>query len=346
MGKKTPEMRPYTPSIREKISNFVHDLYLSGGMPNQAKRVQKKTSGILDYVPVVGDAIGAEETLQDYNKGDYIGAGIGGAATAIGLLPGLGPVAGKAIKKGGKKVRKGIKAFHGSPHDFEKFSMVDRGHGVGDQAFGDGHYLADTEKAAEVYAARTKKPMVDGKSLYASGLSGDAQDLIWKFTEKNDGGTLKDVADIARGDLAARQGEMPYSGIRYYNELIAELDAAPDAKITKPSHMYEVEIDANPEDFLHWDAPSSKNTGSTFGDDFRARENIIGRKAATKEIEDQGFKGITYDVGKSPTRKDYVVFDDKIISIVKKYGIAGALALGLISKQQAEQMFAQKEQVY
>ena len=39
---------------------------------------------------------------------------------------------------------------------------------------------------------------------------------------------------------------------------------------------------------------------------------------------------------RKPQSRNYVVFDPKIISIVKKYGLAGALAAGLISQDQAE----------
>lgn len=36
--------------------------------------------------------------------------------------------------------------------------------------------------------------------------------------------------------------------------------------------------------------------------------------------------------------RNYVVFDDKLIDIVKKYGIAGALSAGLINQMQAQQL--------
>jgi hypothetical protein len=39
--------------------------------------------------------------------------------------------------------------------------------------------------------------------------------------------------------------------------------------------------------------------------------------------------------------RNYVVFDPKIISIVRKYGIAGALGAGLITEEMARQMQAQ-----
>ena len=40
--------------------------------------------------------------------------------------------------------------------------------------------------------------------------------------------------------------------------------------------------------------------------------------------------------------RNYVVFSDEIIDIVKKYGIAGALGAGLITQQMADQLQAQQ----
>ena len=42
--------------------------------------------------------------------------------------------------------------------------------------------------------------------------------------------------------------------------------------------------------------------------------------------------------------RNYVVFDEKLIDIVKKYGVAGALTAGLINEAQARQLRAQGHQ--
>ena len=52
----------------------------------------------LDFVPIVGEAKGIYETKQAFDEGDYIGAGIGAAATALGVIPVIGDMAGKALK--------------------------------------------------------------------------------------------------------------------------------------------------------------------------------------------------------------------------------------------------------
>lgn len=154
--------------------------------------------------------------------------------------------------------------------------------------------------------------------------------------------------------------------------------------------MYEVQIHADPEDFLDWDKPLSqqsekvrngfgativKNPAPAFADErwvvqrgdqvlnaFPTRkaaeaapmsqllpkgewQKSIGGPRVSKELADAGIPGIKYlDQGSRSSgdgTRNYVVFDDKLISIVKKYGIAAALGAGLINQVQAEQMKAQ-----
>ena len=235
--------------------------------------------------------------------------------------------------------KRGIRAYHGSPHDFDKFQMDAQGYGVGDQAFGVGHYFADNKEAGQGYVERVKKPAIDGRSIYSSGLSDDAQELVWKFTESSKGGTLRDVASNARAGLTARQGDMPYSAVRHYSQLIDELEGMGDAQISIPGHLYEVDIKADPADFLDWDAPAG-NSDTTNGEKFRIREAMVGRKKATDEVASQGYPGIKYGVG---NRKDYVVFDENLINIVKKYGIAGAAAMLGVSAQEVQAAMGQDQ---
>jgi hypothetical protein len=47
------------------------------------------------------------------------------------------------IPAGKNEMRMGIKAYHGSPHDFDQFSMSKIGTGEGAQAYGHGLYFGD-----------------------------------------------------------------------------------------------------------------------------------------------------------------------------------------------------------
>jgi hypothetical protein len=158
--------------------------------------------------------------------------------------------------------------------------------------------------------------------------------------------------------------------------------------------MYEVNIHADPDDFLDWDAPLSQQSEKVrqtpivrdlqaaehFGytsDEWRAipaerRQALMdkvpldarstskgsnvystltqehgGQGVVSQQMKEAGIPGIKYLDGASRSAgqgsRNYVVFDDKLISIVKKYGIAGAVSAGLLSQAQAQQM---KEQGY
>jgi len=59
---------------------------------------------VAELTPVIGDAMAAKEVYDELQKDDpnYFLAGALGGATIIGLIPGIGDVAAKAIKKGAK----------------------------------------------------------------------------------------------------------------------------------------------------------------------------------------------------------------------------------------------------
>jgi hypothetical protein len=113
--------------------------------------------------------------------------------------------------------------------------------------------------------------------------------------------------------------------------------------------MYEVEVNANPEDFLDWDAPLSAQS-KTVQDGI----NRVGRSVASpltrvsdsmkgndlkpllqdpRAVEELSnyIPGIRYldagSRGAGDGSRNYVVFDENLISIVRKYGIAGAAAI-------------------
>lgn len=54
-----------------------------------------------------GDFLTAQQAFKDFKQGDYVSGTLGAAATAVGLVPGIGDVA----AKGFKKTRKAYKLF-------------------------------------------------------------------------------------------------------------------------------------------------------------------------------------------------------------------------------------------
>jgi len=115
-----------------------------------------------------------------------------------------------------------------------------------------------------------------------------------------------------------------------------------------PGSMYEVNLHADPEAFLNWDKPlgeqgqpvlgALKNAGwavDKMGDRpgneiIRQYEQAAPPQYASKKLNEAGIPGIRYlDQGSRGTGEgtsNYVMFDDKLIEILRKYGLAGLTA--------------------
>ena len=65
-----------------------------------------------------------------------------------------------------------IKAFHGSPHKFNKFDMSKLGTGEGAQAYGNGLYFADNIDVAKGYSEMVNMPKVTAINKELKRLSG------------------------------------------------------------------------------------------------------------------------------------------------------------------------------
>jgi hypothetical protein len=185
--------------------------------------------------------------------------GLGAAGYAM-----TGGLAGAPVRNGEAILGAGpIRAYHGSPHDFERFDLSKIGTGEGAQSQGAGLYFTDSQRLASAY----RKP-----------------DLM--------------NAEHQRGT----------------------------------GHMYEVELAADPEHFLAWDKPHAEQSpavqaalatrGISDGASGQEIYNAVGGPQALKEA---GIPGTTY--GRDGNR-GYVTFSDDIVSILRKYGLAGLLGGG------------------
>jgi hypothetical protein len=80
---------------------------------------------VVDSLPVVGDVKGGIETADYFNKGDYVNAGISGAATALALpfgLFGVGGMVRQGVKQGLKAVSK---QYNNASKVFKKLNLDD-----------------------------------------------------------------------------------------------------------------------------------------------------------------------------------------------------------------------------
>jgi len=271
------------------------------------------------------------------------------------------------IPKPANAMAMGIKAFHGSPHSFDKFSTGKIGTGEGAQAYGHGLYFAENEDVARGYRKALAYKQIKDKFL--SELPQDAD--------------FADVEDLmAQGYFTPEETNFlselrnnDWLGFDYPSQAISaatrgkldNYDPSPELQdaVNKLGSMYEVDINADPNAFLDWDKPLSEQpevqarlatigeaarSSTTKGvDKYISLENMLGNRAAvTEKLKEAGIPGIKYlDAGSRGVgdgTRNYVVFDDRLVSIVRKYGIAGASAylgydiLKNVSEAQAEEL--------
>jgi hypothetical protein len=284
----------------------------------------------------------------------------------------------------------GLRLFHGSPHDFDRFSMSKIGTGEGAQAYGPGLYFAENEGVARGYRDQLSDPdavplQFDGRPIntpwneeirtrwpdYFSGLSEDDADAMEELL-----GNLSQVNNMA--DIPNVLGGVSSRAKTLYSRIVKP-------KLTKPDvgagRMYEVNVNANPEDFLDWDKSLSEQPQAV-RDFANARwQQIYGRDpdpsiegeyiakmaspqggidspdwllsggpgdAQRERLREAGIPGIRYlDAGSRSAgdgSRNYVVFDENLIEIVRKYGIAGAAAMLGISQADVAQAMQQQQQ--
>ena len=175
----------------------------------------------------------------------------GGFATA-GMRPGLG--------MGGGRLR----AYHGSPHSFEKFSTEKIGTGEGAQAYGHGLYFADREATAKIYRDNLSKAKVKFAHPELGDISKDQlDDILLQEASRIAPNMEKRHADMMAVNTvdALTEGDDFNAMRRWVREQGGppENEAAWNAVLKKaeefkPQHtkgsMYEVDINADPEHFL------------------------------------------------------------------------------------------------
>jgi hypothetical protein len=271
---------------------------------------------------------------------------VGRSAELAGLLTlGAG-----GVPAGRNEMRMGIKAYHGSPHDFDQFSMSKIGTGEGAQAYGHGLYFADKEGIAKGYRDALTPAVNAQKPGYRS-----SQDWLDQFSSPIE--ARKEV-DSMIGIIRARGDEK----LAKEYELIRHHLDNPYA-----GRMYEVELNTTPDRLLDWDKPrdllspsvqdfaktkhpqawEAAADGSSL---YNLVQKEIGPQNTANAFRERGIDGIKYlDAGSRAAgdgSRNYVMFDDKLIKILRKYGVATAAALPAaalaelgLSRKEAERTF-------
>ena len=320
---------PTNPNFRataqNAISNMLGGSNISSSDNYLGGRVANTLTGLLDFAPVVGDAVGVGDTMTSYRQGDMLGTGINALATGVGVLPLVGGPASKAVKAGGNRVRsalRGIDAWHGSPYEFENFSIDNIGTGAGLQAYGDGLYFAGNPERAIGYSYLLPDAKVDQSLMPA----------VFNFFE-NDYSLSKARAGMKSAYPNATNTELDNALNEYYMHLDDQ------------GYMYNVNLNVEPEDLLDFDAPLSQQPEAVKkaaefynvktspsgikeargSDVYRAISQArqqppfdsssmnTGGPEASAYLNELGIKGIKYKAGTGEGANNYVMFDDSLI---------------------------------
>jgi hypothetical protein len=287
---------------------------LEGGYRQGLLNAAGGVEAAVDFLPVVGDVLGVEDASRAYGQGDMVGAGIN--------MMGVVPVVGDVAAKGAKSALRGINAYHGSPYEFEQFSMDKIGAGSGVQAYGRGLYFAERPEVAELF--REKKGEIND-SLVSSVADFFNNDDSLSKARKN--------VKLAYPDASDRQVE------KALNEFYMHLD--------DEGFIYNANLNVDPDELLDWNAPLSQQNekvrqlaaerlnlpeassrskqayidekmGMSGGEFYNRLVSDLGRDdAASNAFNDANIKGIRYSDGMSrstgESTRNYVMFDDSLI---------------------------------
>lgn len=309
-GRPKAELKTYNPSLSEKARYKLSDMLAGMGLErDHANRLSSRlTSFLNDWTPA-GNVTGVADADSELEA-------------QLSMLPLPGPArqaVGQALK--------GIRAFHGSPHDFDRFDISKIGTGEGVQAYGHGLYFAENPVTA---------------SAYQRGLAG--YDVVENAP----------LTDKLRADIAENGGDLDKT-IQWYERMAQKpppawapndshwqdgLSLLRQTQVRPRGHLYEVNINASPDDLLDWDKlvedqpdladriiPNQVgHLGDLYNNFANSLANFPGdpaaRVRAAEEIRRRGIPGLKYfDQGSRAAgqgSRNYVIFDDKIIDIISK----------------------------
>jgi hypothetical protein len=316
---------------------------LRGGAPTLADAYSYNAHALADWVAAQRTE-SAQRGLWDEARGAPTAAGARDAAMQVAQ--------GVALASTAPKDAPVIRAFHGSPHDFEAFDASKIGTGEGAQAYGHGLYVAESEDVARGYRDKLAPPVSrfaltrDGLREYNVRLRDAYSQAAANYA---DGTTARDMAKIDGPGGAIAQDVLDTMEPEHF-------------KKTPPGRMYEVEIAADPQHFLDWDKPLSEQSPQVQ----KKLEAIMGQVpsdtilsspwnnaphavlrepnrldpsyyqtpagqyqsrgiSAEQQLQQAGIPGIKYldagSRGAGEGTSNYVVFDPQLMKIVRKYAV-------------------------
>jgi len=339
MARKPATLSAYKPTLREQLAILGEKGYtaLTGNEPGyEARDLINRYTGLADLLDVPGIALSASDAARSIGTRQYPQA----AADVAGMALGAIPIAGPALKGAGKKVvKEGVEAaartaedlaskygaeapktvvYHSGPKKFGQFDSSKLGKGFGSM-FGLGHYTAEGEGARDFWreqiAKQGKKP-----HTYEIAVNANPEDFLhWQEPMSNQSETVKAAMDEISKEIAATQ------------------NAARDSLKSRGTTAFGKPLTPDKLEELNRIAESGDVTGQQI---YRYFQNKFGASGpddkgaeVAKALLEKNIPGVRYV---APTRpgmdprlagsKNLVIFDDKIMDILKRYGLAPIMA--------------------
>lgn len=274
----------------ETIADMFADYSLNGRrfaneFGAQGRVIDQIMQLIVDFLKAVRDAVGVHGLKDVRDVFEAIESGAMAQRGSKVTLPDGSEIEGFHLFS--------IRAFHGTPHTFEpepgapagRFRSDRIGTGEGAQAYGHGLYFAENEGVAHMYrdalsdTRASSNTLVDGVPVNRSALpwltafAGDAdsassiipllrQNIEAESRRAEELYRLSKVAPKSQRGWARTQGDIASenaSSSRRNLDKLTEYLAGNPGRISRqsPGRIYEVRIDAEPDQFLDWDRPLS-----------------------------------------------------------------------------------------
>lgn len=295
--------------------------------------IRTGVKGILDLMNATQTGSLTPEAMETFLTG---GVGTGGVLGARGSLGAMGSP---------------IRAYHGSPHQFEKFSTSKIGTGEGAQAYGHGLYFAENEDVARAYRKALTRGKEPGHMYEVDIQASPSKFLDW---DKPLSKQPKEIQD-ALGFRPTTTGSA--AGPRLYSDVLKTWIADTDQPINRVMNLRDPQIaDAlknvgvlgiryldegsrvaarmNVRDLPGWKqtveaadkeigeirelVKNNLNNKSLLPAFFENQHNKIAELEKRKATALDRIKQIEEDGDLS---RNYVVFDEDMINVLRRYGI-------------------------
>jgi hypothetical protein len=256
-----------------------------------------------------------------------------------------------------------IRAYHGSPHKFDRFDLSKIGTGEGAQGFGHGLYFAEHEPTARSYRDALSDTFVGGQPFSINDPLHQAASVLHGDASGNRAKAISIIENKLNRDFDP------------FNENVLRI-LQTKKDIPAPvatGHMYDVNIHADPEKLINWNTPLAQqpkaiqelaheadlshlkegNRTRSLIERFRSGQEqpeylatgqtlhnalsdygLKSNPELSQYLLDRGHPGIKYldalsrGVTENPTH-NYVIFNDKLIDINRRYADGGLVSRAL-----------------